>query len=127
MSQIGNFETLIGRKSVFLDFDWSRIGTFEPLIGSCAVREVRLWKFLMAKYQIMLKYEILACQVGPFRLKLPQINSEMNCIAKNKCALSQKLHTRRIGEKLNATAHVSYVTFCVFALFYVIQEKRQKI
>ena len=35
------------------------------------------------------------CQVGSFHLKLTQINSEMNCIAKNKCPDSQKLDRRR--------------------------------
>ena len=94
---------LIGRKLVFLDIDWLRIGTPE-----------------MVKYEIM----VLACQVGLFHLKLTQINSEMNCIAKYKCSLSQKLDTRRRGEKLNATSHV---VICVFALFFVIQENCQKI
>ena len=31
----------------------------------------------------------------------------MNCIAKHKCTASQKLNTRRRGEKLNATSHGS--------------------
>ena len=36
--------------------------------------------------------KIMACQVGPFHLKLTQINLEMNCIAKHKCTdESQKL------------------------------------
>ena len=48
----------------------------------------------MKKHEIM----VLACQVGPFHLTLTQINSEMNCIAKNKCPDSQKLDTRRRGE-----------------------------
>ena len=47
---------------------------------------------------------VLACQVGPFHLTLTQINSEMNCIAKNKCPESQKLDMRRRGENLNATS-----------------------
>ena len=45
---------------------------------------------------------VLACQVGPFHLTLTQINSEMNCIAKNKCPESQKLDTRRRSENLIA-------------------------
>ena len=49
-------------------------------------------------YEIM----VLACQVSPFHLTLTQINSDMNCIAKNKCPESQKLDTRRRGENLNA-------------------------
>ena len=57
---------------------------------------------------------VLACQVGPFHLALTQINSEMNCIAKNKCPESQKLDTRRRGENLNATSHVSRATTCIF-------------
>ena len=48
---------------------------------------------------------VLACQVGPFHLKLTQINSEMNFIAKNKCPESQKkLDTRCRGENLNSTS-----------------------
>ena len=52
----------------------------------------------MKKHEIM----VLACQVGPFHLTLTQINSEMNCIAKNKCPESQKLDTRRRRENLIA-------------------------
>ena len=55
---------------------------------------------------------VLACQAGPFHLTLTQINSEMNCIAKNKCPESQKLDTRRRGE--NATSHVSRAATCIF-------------
>ena len=57
---------------------------------------------------------VLAYQVGPFHFTLTQINSEMNCIAKNKCPESQKLVTRRRGEKLNATSHVSRAATCIF-------------
>ena len=73
----------------------------------------------------------MACQVGPFHLKLTQIKVEMNCIAKHKCTdESQKLGTKRRGENLNATLHVPRVSttysfaFYVFAfIFYVIQER----
>ena len=83
-----------------LDTDWSQIGNLETLIGSralytdhvlrtCEVRLLRrtfLWQSeLMAKYEIM----VLACQVGPYHLTLTQINTEMNCIAKNKYPESQ--------------------------------------
>ena len=60
----------------------------------------------MAKYEIM----VWACQVGPFHLTLIQINSEMNCIAKNKFPESQKLDTRRRRENLNATSQFTW--FC---------------
>ena len=81
----------------------------------------------MVKYEIM----VLASQVGPFHLKLTQINSKKYCIAKHKCTVCQKLDTRRRGDKLNATSHASRATTCsfaffVFALLHVIQEKRQK-
>ena len=79
---------------------------------------------LMVKYEIM----VLACQLGPFHLKLNQINSEMNCIAKHKCPDSQKLDTRRRGEKLNATSHVSRVTTYIFlhsvSLHYSMRYKK---
>ena len=70
-------------------------------------RGMPIWEVsFSAKYEIM----VLACQVGPFHLTLTQINWEMNCITKNKCT----------NESQN-------IDFFVFALFYVIQEKRQKI
>ena len=65
---------------------------------------------LMVKYEIM----VVACQIGPFHLKLTQIKSEMNCITKHKCTESQKLDTRRRGENLNATSHVSRATTYTF-------------
>ena len=75
---------------------------------------------------------VWTCQVGPFHLASTQINSEMNCIPKNKCPESQKLDTRRRGENLNSTSHVSRATtsifaFFVFGIFYVMQEKRHKV
>ena len=41
-----------------------------------------------------LQIMVLAPQVDPFHLKLTQINSEMNCMAKHKCPDSQKVDTR---------------------------------
>ena len=63
----------------------------------------------MVKYEIM----VLACQVGPFHLKLTQINSEMNRIAKNKCLENQELDTRCRGEKLNATSNTCHTLHSV--------------
>ena len=57
---------------------------------------------------------VLACQTGPFHLRLTQINSEMNCIAKNKCPESHKLDTRRRGESLNATSDTRRARTCIF-------------
>ena len=69
--------------------------------------------------------------LGPFHFKLTQINSEMNCIAKHKCLDSQKEDTRRRGEKFNACHEQRHVYlifgFFLFDLFYVMQEKIQKI
>ena len=63
---------------------------------------------------------VLAYQVSPFYLTLAQINSEMNCIAKNKCHDSQKLDTRRRGENLNTTPDMcqeqEHVYFCILCL-----------
>ena len=64
---------------------------------------------------------VLAWEVGPFYLTLTEINSEMNCIAKNKCPDNQKLDTRgRLGENLNATSdscqdqeHVYFYILCL--------------
>ena len=74
----------------------------------------------MAKFEIM----VLACQIGPFHLKLTQINSEMNCIAKHKFTdESQKLDTRRRGENFNASSHVSKATtyiFCILCLNIIL-------
>ena len=44
---------------------------------------------------------VVACQVDPFYLALTQINSEMNCLAKNKYHESQKLDTRRRSENFD--------------------------
>ena len=62
-----------------LDADWS-------------VRCTRSTFLKVSHGEFMVKYEImvLACQVGPFHLKLT-VNSEMNCIPKYKCTVSQKL------------------------------------
>ena len=54
-----------------------------PIMGLGRVKYVS--RELMAKYEIM----VSACQVGSFHLMLTQINSEVNCIAKNKCPESQ--------------------------------------
>ena len=50
----------------------------------------------MAKHGVI----VLACQVSPFHLTFTQINSEMNCIAKNKYSECQRLDTRRRSENL---------------------------
>ena len=115
------------------DADSLQVGNLETLIGShtlCSNHMLLRTSFFMVKHEIV----VLACQVGPFNVMLTQINSEMNCIAKNKWSESQKLDTRRIGENLNVISHVSRATTCtfifaflVFDLFYVRQEKHQKI
>ena len=116
---------LIGCKSVFLDVDWLQIGTRDTdWFCVLYVCEVRLWKSLMAKLMVKHEIMVLACQVGLFHLKLTQINSEMNCITKHKCTVSQKLGMGRRGEKFNGTSRIA---FCIFALLFVIQEKYQKI
>ena len=66
------------------------------VIGSRADRASRVHrhaKYILFQCELMAKYKIVvwACQVGPFHLKLTQINSEVNCIAMHKCAERQKL------------------------------------
>ena len=68
-----------------------------------------------------LRIMVLACQVDPFHLKLTQINSERNCIAKHKSPDSQKLDTRRRGENFKACQEQRHV-YLIF-----VQEKIQKI
>ena len=65
----------------------SQIGTLETLICARAVFRLRALASTLFSVGINEKHEImvLACQVGPLHLKLTQINSEMKCIAKNKC------------------------------------------
>ena len=114
--------------------DWSQVVHLETLIGSRALYSdhvLLLWRCLFSGINGSTTFMVLAWQVGPFHLTLTQINSEMNCIAKNECPESQKLDTRgRLGENLN-TRHVSnpgqYFCILVFDLFYVRQEKHQKI
>ena len=113
------------------DADWSQVGNLETLIGSCALYSdlMLLWSTCFFNGEAG-NYGVLACQVGPFHLTLTQINSEMNCIAKNKCPESHKLDTRRRGENLNTTSDTceeqQHVYFCIFCLWF-IQEKCQKI
>ena len=122
MSQIGTLEALIGRKSAILDVDWSRIGTLETLIGSRAVCEVRHCPSLKVCHgEWMVNYEYWFCQVNPFHLKLTQINSERNCIAKHKSPDSQERNTRRRGENFKACQEQRHV-YLIF-----VQEKIQKI
>ena len=94
----------MGRKSAFLDVDWLRIDTLETLI--VRARCMRCASLKVSHSELMVKYEImiLACQVGPFHLKLTQITSEMNFTAKHKCSMSQKVDTRRRGEKLSVAS-----------------------
>ena len=93
----------------------SQIGTLETLIGSRALYSNHVLLLCLFSVWINGKHEImvLACLVGPFHLTLTQINSEMNCIAKNKCPESQKLDMGRTGA--NATSHVEqqHVYFCI--------------
>ena len=80
----------------------------------------------MVKYKIM----VWACQVGPFHFTLTQVNSEMNCMAKNKCPDSQKVDTRWELQRhiTRVKSNNMYIfAFFVFDSFYVMQEKRQKI
>ena len=76
---------------------------------------------------------VLACQVGPFHLTLTQINSEINCIAKNKCPESQKLDARRRSEnmiaisprvtKSNNIVCTHYVKmFCILCLCIILYD-----
>ena len=64
----------------------------------------------------------------PSRSVLPQIKSEMNCIAKNKCPERQKLNTRRRGEDVTLVeSNNMYIfAFFVFDLFYVIWQNMCK-
>ena len=62
-------------------------------------------------------------------LTLTQINSEMNCKAKNKCPESQKLDTRRRGENLNAICDTcqeqQHLYFCILCLLFILCEARK--
>ena len=113
-SQIGTLETLIGRKSAILR-RWLVRARCIPITCSCYVL------FSVKKHEIM----VLACQVGPFHLTLTQINSEMNCIAKNKFPDSQKLDMRRRGENFNACQEQRRVYFCILSLWFILCEARK--
>ena len=75
MSQICTLETLIGLRALYFDHVISVELMVNGINGSTTVM-------------------VLAWQV------VIQINSEMNCMAKNKCPDNQKLDTRRRGENL---------------------------
>ena len=85
------------------DADWSQVGNLETLIGSRALYSDHALLLLRFSVEELYKIMVLACQVGPFPFASTQINSEMNCIAKNKCPESQKIDTRRRDENLKAT------------------------
>ena len=68
----------------------------------------------MAKYEIM----VLAYHVGPFHLTLTQINSEMNCIAKNKCPESQKTRDAEVRTPHHTCQEQQHVYFCILSLIY---------
>ena len=68
-------------------------------------------------------FNLLACQVGPFHLTLTHINSEMNCIAKNRRPDSQKLETRRRGENFNAYQEQRHIF--AFFLFDLLCDARK--
>ena len=80
--------------------------------------------------------------VGLFNLKLTQINLEMNCIAMHKCTESKKLDNLKetwdaevrtwtphhlLSPTRRARTQKYIFAVFVFVLFYMIQEKRQKI
>ena len=96
------------------DADWSQVGNLETLMGSRAVFWSHALALAKSLFSELYKIMVLACQVGPFHLMLTQINSEINCIAKNKCPDSQKLDARRRGENLNTKSHVSRATTWLF-------------
>ena len=68
------------------DADWSHVGNLETLIGSLGLYSDHVLNDVRSTSLAKLR---LACQVGPFYLTFTQINSEINCIAKNKCPDSQ--------------------------------------
>ena len=63
---------------------------------------------------------------GLFHFSLTRINSEMNCIAKNKCPDSQKRDTRRGGENFNAYQEQRHVYFCILSLWFIIFDTRKE-
>ena len=113
----------------FWDADWSQVGDLETMIGSRARYSDHVFVRLFSWEAIM----VLACQVGPFHLTLTQINSEINCIAKNKCPESQKLDARRRSEnmiaisprvtKSNNIVCTHYVKmFCILCLCIILYD-----
>ena len=99
------------------DADWSQIGNLETLWD---VRSTSLSKcFFSAKYEI----KVFAYQVGPFHLTLTQINSEMNCITKNKFPESQKLDMTRHAEESRVKSQ-QHVYFCILCLWFILWYKK---
>ena len=88
---------LVGSRQSW-DADWLARAVFRS-------RALTRRSFQLEKHEIM----VLACQVGPFNLRLTQINSEMNFIAKNKCTDSQKLRSSTSKETLlDEVCHPGY-------------------
>ena len=120
-SQMGTLETLIGRKLAILR-PWLVRARCISIMCSCSCEVSFQWNWWSTTVMV------LACQVGPFHLTLTQINSEMKCIAKNKCLESQKLHTRCRGENLNNTSDTcqdqQHVYFWILSLIYSMWGKK---
>ena len=100
MSQVCTLETLIGRKSAILRNWLVRRGCIlVTCIGTCEVRKgevglLSVWINVACGYSRFNSHWAPLAKVGPLHLTLSRINSEINCIAKNKCHESQKLHWR---------------------------------
>ena len=86
---------------------------------------------LMVKYEIM----VVACQIGPFHLKLTQIKSEMNCITKHKIMYwepeagheTQRWELERHITRVKSNNIYIFAIFVFTFIFYVTQDRRQKI
>ena len=86
-------------------------------------RTLAIRSFQLEKHEVI----VLACQVGSFYLTFTQINSEMNCIAKNKCPDNQKLRDekRRRGENFNACQEQRHVYFYILSLWFILCDARK--
>ena len=116
MSQICTLETLIGRMSAILRPDWFAGALYSGHV-TC---EVRIYNVSLRLHRAPL------AKVGPFHLTLTRINSKTNCIAKNKCHERQEVRTWTPHHTCQEN-NMYIFAFFVFHLFYVMQEKRQKI
>ena len=144
MLQIGTLEALIGRKSAILR-GWLVRARWIPVTWSlfringifrinCTTVVVLAWQ--VGLFRLLWFLWFWYCQVCLFHLKLTQINSEMNWIARHKCPDSQKVdtyihtyilrhETQRWEIQRVSRATTCVLDLCILSLWFILCDARK--